>query len=86
MEGNLISAFDIFDSNKLFGVFISHESSNAEIPWSNISNEIVTVAVVHDRHIHGRRRIHRKEIEGGSKRRRSFYVENRMIRIIVVAW
>lgn len=64
MEWNLISAFDIFDSNKLFGVFISHESSNAEIPWSNISNEIVTVAVVHDRHIHGRRRrIHRSEEE-----------------------
>lgn len=59
---NLITAFDILDGNQLLGLLILHQPRHAEVPGPDIANQIVTVAVVHDRHVHAWSNRHRRPI------------------------
>lgn len=51
---HLITSLDVFDGNELFSELISHQSRDSEISWTDISDEIVPVTVVHDRQVHDR--------------------------------
>lgn len=61
---NLVASLDILDSHELLGFSVSHKPGYAEIAGSNIANELVTIAIVHDWQVHSRpdgnrRAIHR---------------------------
>jgi hypothetical protein len=49
---NLISSLDVFNGDKLPTELVSHQPSDTEIPGADISDEIMPVAVVHDRQVH----------------------------------
>ena len=65
---NLVTSLDVLDSNELLGLLVLHQPRHAEISGPDIADQIVTVAVVHDRHVHAgsdghRRPIHRTKPE-----------------------
>lgn len=59
---NLITSLDILNSNKLLSCFISHQPGHPKIPRPNIPNELIPIAIVHDRHVHAGTHRHRGSI------------------------
>ena len=47
-----VTSFNVLNSNKLIGMFISHQPSHSKIARADISNQLVPVTCMHDRHIH----------------------------------
>ncbi|KAM1911640.1 hypothetical protein ACFX13_040110 [Malus domestica] len=50
---NLVATLDVPDGNELPGLSVRHQPGDPEVFGPNIWDEIIPVAVVHDRHIHG---------------------------------
>lgn len=58
----LLPSLDVLDGVEIPGLFIPHQSRNAEISRADIFNKLVPISIVHYRHIHPRSNSHRSSI------------------------
>ena len=69
-NNNLITPFDVLDGDEFLGLFILHQPRHAEISGPDVADQIVTVAVVHYRHVHARSDRQRRPIHSNNPNRK----------------
>uniref|UniRef100_A0A7C9A7F9 Uncharacterized protein n=1 Tax=Opuntia streptacantha TaxID=393608 RepID=A0A7C9A7F9_OPUST len=52
----LLTSLNILNCNKAIGDLISHQSSNPEIPRTNVFHQLIPITLMHDRHLHAHTR------------------------------